>query len=162
MGILIFLLVAMVLLTFSMAAFQLFFNINIMGRLFRGNTENDNHHGQLDHDAQGNNVALQLKSLEEAQTRLRTQYPVVARMFGAYLHGESLHNAGGLESAVKEMVLDWRSEREAVISDIARILADNPDEESVRAIVISFCDARFEEEGYRTWLIWLQGQFNEL
>ena len=107
-------------------------------------------------------VAQTLKALEAAQGQLRTHYPVLARMLGGYLHAEAIHGGDGVEAAVREMVLDWQPERKAVIDEIARVLADNADESEVRAIITSFCDLDLEDERYRAWLIWLQGQFNDL
>lgn len=112
-------------------------------------------------------VAQTMTALEQAQAQLRTQYPTLARMLGGYLHAEAIYGeassgGSGLESAVREMVLDWRPERKAVIDDIALVLAENGEESDVRAILKSFCDLDLEKEGYRAWLIWLQGQFNDL
>jgi len=106
-------------------------------------------------------VAETMEALEAAKASLRTTYPALARMFGGYLHAEQLFEKGP-EEAVREMILDWQPEREAVIAEITHLLADNEDEREARAIVRSFCDLDLEQEGYRPWLIWLQGQFNSI
>lgn len=107
-------------------------------------------------------VAQTMADLETAQAALRTTYPTLARMLGGYLHAEAVFGADSLEAVVQDMVLDWQPEGKAVTDDIAQVLADNSDEMAVRAIVRSFCAIDLEEEGYRPWLIWLQGQFNPL
>jgi len=107
-------------------------------------------------------TAILRQELDMAEGQLRAEYPVLNRMLGGYCHGEALYEKGGLEAAVKEMVMDWQAERETVIQEISRVLADNPDEVTVRAIINACCDAEFEEEGYRNWLVWLQGRFGEL
>lgn len=110
----------------------------------------------------GEQAASTLADFEATQSRIRAHYPVLARMLSGYLHAEALSKGEGLEGAVREMVLDWRPERESVITEITRVLAENPTEEAIRAVMLSICDAEFEQEGYRNWLIWLQGQFNDL
>ena len=110
----------------------------------------------------GQAATQQLAALEATQERLRAHYPALSRMLSSYLHAEALSTEGGLEQAVGEMVIDWQAESAPVIDDISRLLAENPEEAAVRAILQSFCDANFEVEGYRAWLIWLQGQFNSL
>lgn len=107
-------------------------------------------------------VAETMAALDGATAHLKTHYPVLARMLSAYLHAEALYTEAGPEAAVKEMVLDWQAERDAVIDDITRVLAENASEDEVRAVIKSFCDLSLDEEGYRPWLIWLQGQFNSL
>ncbi|MEL6111767.1 MAG: hypothetical protein AAFR20_03090 [Pseudomonadota bacterium] len=107
-------------------------------------------------------VAQTMADLETAQAALRTAYPTLARMLGGYLHAEAVFGADSLEAVVKDMVLDWQPESKAITDDIARVLADNSEESAVRAVVKSFCAIDLEEEGYRSWLIWLQGQFNPL
>ena len=106
------------------------------------------------------NAAEHLRELSNAQADLKARYPVVFAMLGGYLNTHTIAEAGGLESAVKQMVGDWSPRREEVKAELLRLLAENPSEEEVRAIVLSCADATFEEEGYRAWLIWLLGRFN--
>ncbi|NWG70689.1 MAG: hypothetical protein HXY23_03645 [Parvularculaceae bacterium] len=105
-------------------------------------------------------AAEHLRELSNAQADLKARYPVVFAMLGGYLNAHSISEAGGLESAVKQMVADWTPRREEVKTELVRLLAENASEEEVRAIVLSCADATFEEEGYRNWLIWLLGRFN--
>ncbi len=134
-------------------------------RLGRGNAgELSSQGGVSDREVEdiGIEAAARLEAFEAIQGRIRVHYPALARMLSGYLHVEALATKDGLEACVREMVLDWRSEKETVSGEISRLLAENPTEASVRAIIVSLCDAEFEEEGYRTWLVWLQGQFNDL
>ncbi|MEE2691988.1 MAG: hypothetical protein VX640_10665 [Pseudomonadota bacterium] len=107
-------------------------------------------------------VADRLKALENDQATLRAEYPAVFGMLGGYLNAHTIQDAGGLEGAVKEMIADWTPRREEVKAEIVRLLAENESEEEVRAIVVSACDAGFDGEGYRNWMIWLLGRFNAL
>ena len=107
-------------------------------------------------------AASALRDLENARAELRGEYPALHAMFGGYLNEHSINEAGGIEGAVKEMIADWTARREEVGAEIVRLLSQTSDEEEVRAIMVSLCDAEFETEGYRNWLTWLLGQFNAI
>jgi hypothetical protein len=81
-------------------------------------------------------------------------------MLGGYLNAHSIAEAGGLEAAVDRMVADWSGRRKEVEAELVRVLAENPEEQDVRAILLSCCDAPFDGEGCRDWVIWLLGRFN--
>jgi hypothetical protein len=104
-------------------------------------------------------AAEHLRELSNAQADLKARYPLLFGMLGGYLNGHSIAEAGGLETAVARMIADWSPRREEVKAELVRVLAENPDEADVRAIVISSCEATFEAEGYRDWLIWLLSRF---
>lgn len=106
------------------------------------------------------NAAEHLRELSNVQADLKARYPITFAMLGGYLNTHTIAEAGGLESAVRQMVADWLPRREEVKAELVRLLAENTSEEEVRAIVLSSADATFEEEGYRAWLIWLLGRFN--
>ena len=103
-----------------------------------------------------------LRELENVRADLRARYPVLFGMLGGYLNEHTIREDGSIEAAVKEMIDDWSSRREEVAREIVKVLNENPDEEEVRAIVLACCDATFEDEGYRNWLTWLLGKFNEV
>lgn len=109
----------------------------------------------------GKNVAQSLKDFENARAELRGRYPSVFAMLGGYLNSHSLSQAGSLEGAVAEMIADWKSKSDDVSRELTKILAENETEEECRAIVLAACDADLEREGYRAWMTWLLGQFNE-
>lgn len=106
------------------------------------------------------NAAEHLRELSNAQADLKARYPVLFAMFGGHLNSAAIAETGGLESAVRAMVADWSPRRDEVKDELVRVLAENPSEEEVRAVILSCGDATFEEEGYRSWLIWLLGKFN--
>lgn len=105
-------------------------------------------------------AAETLKQFENARAELKARYPLTFSMLGGYLNEHTIHEHGGLEGAVKEMILDWSARREEVSKELAHVLAENEDEAELRAIVLAACDASFDEEGYRKWLTWLMGRFN--
>ncbi len=107
-------------------------------------------------------VAAQLKALENDQAALKGRYPALFAMLGGYLNAHAITEAGGVESAVKEMIADWTGRREEAKAEIVRLLAECEREDEARAFVVSACDANFDAEGYRDWLIWLLGRFNAL
>jgi hypothetical protein len=107
-------------------------------------------------------AAEALKGLADAQTILQSRYPAVFGMLSGYLNAHSIEAAGGLENAVRQMVADHASRGEQIKGELVRLLAENESEEEVRAVVLSACDATFEQEGYRNWLIWLLGRFNAM
>lgn len=104
-------------------------------------------------------AAEHLRELSNAQAGLRARYPLLFGMLGGYLNSHSIAEAGGLESAVARMIDDWSPRREEVKAELVRVLAENPEEADIRAVVLSSCDATFDAEGYRDWLIWLLGRF---
>lgn len=107
-------------------------------------------------------AAEALKGLADAQNELKSRYPAVFGMLSGYLNAHSIEAAGGLESAVRQMVTDHAARGEQIKGELVRLLAENDSEEEVRAVVLSACDATFEQEGYRNWLIWLLGRFNAM
>ncbi len=109
----------------------------------------------------GQHAADTLKDFEDARAQLKAAYPSVFAMLGGYLNSHTINETGSLEGAVKEMIADWKSRSDEISRELTKLLADNDTEEECRAIVLAACDAEFEEEGYRPWLTWLLGQFNE-
>ena len=107
-------------------------------------------------------AAAALRDLSTAQAELKAKYPSVFGMLSGYLNAHSIEAAGGIEGAVRQMLADWTGRRDQVKGELVRLLAENESEEEARAIVLSACDATFEHEGYRNWLIWLLGRFNAL
>ena len=107
-------------------------------------------------------AAEALKGLADAQAELKSRYPALFGMLSGYLNAHGIEAAGGIENAVRQMIADHASRREQIKGEIVRLLAENESEEETRAIVLSACDATFEHEGYRNWLIWLLGRFNAM
>jgi hypothetical protein len=105
-------------------------------------------------------AAEHLRELSNAQADLKARYPILFSMLGGYLNAHSINEAGGIEAAARSMVADWARRREEAKAEIVKVLAENPSEEEVRAIILAAADADFETEGYRNWLIWLLGRFN--
>lgn len=101
-----------------------------------------------------------LSGFEDAQAELKAAYPIVFAMLGGYLNAHTVGEHGGPEGAVKEMVADWAPRRDEASRELTRLLADAPEERDARAVVLAACDADFDREGYRAWLVWLLGQFN--
>lgn len=110
----------------------------------------------------GKTAAETLKNFENVRAQLKNRYPAVFSMLGGYLNAHTINQSGSLEAAVKEMIADWTARRDEVARELTKLLAENDSEEEVRAIVLAACDAEFEQEGYRAWLTWLLGQFNDL
>ena len=109
----------------------------------------------------GANAASALDDFEQVRESLRAQYPLLFSMLGGYLNAHSISEAGSLEAAVSEMISEWSQRRDGISNELVRLLDDNPDEGACRAIVIAACEASFDQEGYRSWLAWLLGQFSE-
>lgn len=109
----------------------------------------------------GQSAAETLKEFENAREQLKQAYPAVFSMLGGYLNAHTLGESGSLEAAVKEMIADWRARSDEVSRELTKLLADNETEAECRAVVLAACDADLEDEGYRAWLTWLLGQFNE-
>lgn len=129
-------------------------------RLFGGRARIEDRAGAAKDISPAKSAAEHLRELSNVQADLKARYPVLFGMLGGYLNAHSIGEAGGLEPAVKQMIADWTARREEVKAELVKVLADNPGEEEIRAIVLSCSDATFEEEGYRDWLIWLLGRFN--
>ena len=109
----------------------------------------------------GQQAAETLKEFEDARAELKARYPAVFAMLGGYLNSHTINETGSLEAAVKDMIADWAARREEIARELTRLLADNETEAECRAIVLAACDADFDQEGYRAWLTWLLGRFNE-
>lgn len=109
----------------------------------------------------GKTAADTLKEFENARADLKSRYPSVFAMLGGYLNSHTIGETGSLEAAVKEMIADWRARNEEISRELTKLLAENETEDECRAVVLAACDATFEDEGYRAWLTWLLGQFNE-
>ncbi len=103
-----------------------------------------------------------LREFENARTALKNCYPLIFAMLGGYLNSHTISEAESLELAVREMIADWKARHGEVSHELAKVLAENESEEECRALVLAACDADFEREGYRTWLTWLLGQFNDI
>lgn len=129
-------------------------------RLFGGRARLADKAGASRNLSPAQSAAEHLRELSNAQADLKARYPVLFGMLGGYLNVHSIGEAGGLEPAVKQMIADWTARREEVKAELVKVLADNPGEDEIRAIVLSCADATFEDEGYRDWLIWLLGRFN--
>ena len=108
----------------------------------------------------GKTAAETLKEFENARAELKSRYPAVFAMLGGYLNSHTIGETGSLESAVKEMIADWKARADEISRELTKVLADNETEAECRAIILAACDASFEDEGYRAWLTWLLGQFN--
>lgn len=109
----------------------------------------------------GKTAADTLKEFENARAELKSRYPAVFAMLGGYLNSHTIGETGSLESAVKEMITDWKARSDEISRELTRVLADNETEDECRAVILAACDASFEDEGYRAWLTWLLGQFND-
>ncbi|MEO1015679.1 MAG: hypothetical protein AAFX08_10880 [Pseudomonadota bacterium] len=107
-------------------------------------------------------AASALKDFENATAALKSAYPSTFAMLGGYLNAHAIEQAGGVEAAVKTMIEEWAGRREEISSELTKLLAETEHEEAARAFVVAACDADFELEGYRKWLIWLLGRFNAL
>lgn len=109
----------------------------------------------------GRYAAETLKEFEHAQSVLRQAYPLTFDMLGGYLNGHTINDVGGLESAVSEMIDDWQPRGSEVSRELVRLLAANETEDECRAVIMAACDAQFDQEGYRAWLMWLLRAFSE-
>ncbi len=128
----------------------------------RGQAIEQKRRGALPDPSPASSAAEALQGLAEAQTALRSRYPAVFGMLSGYLNAHSIEAAGGLENAVRQMLADHGSRGEQIKGELVRLLAENESEEETRAVILSACDATFEQEGYRNWLIWLLGRFNAM
>ncbi|MEM8770876.1 MAG: hypothetical protein AAGD92_04405 [Pseudomonadota bacterium] len=109
----------------------------------------------------GKAAASSLKDFEDVRAALKAHYPATFSMLGGYLNSHTINDAGSVEGAVRDMIADWKGRSDEVSSELTKLLAENETEEECRAVVVAACDASFDEEGYRAWLTWLLGQFNE-
>jgi hypothetical protein len=101
-----------------------------------------------------------LKDFESARADLKARYPLVFAMLGGYLNQHTIAELGGVEAAAREMLADYAARREEASRELTRLLAENDTEAEARAIVTAACDADFDAEGYRAWLVWLLGRLN--
>jgi len=127
-----------------------------------GRVEGDDRRAVADRSSPAKDAAETLREFENARLALKARYPAVFAMLGGYLNGHTIGETGSLEAAVKEMIADWTPRREEISGELVRLLAENDSEDEARAIIVAACDATFDEEGYRAWLTWLLGQFNDL
>lgn len=107
-------------------------------------------------------AARLLREFENVRAELKSRYPATFAMLGGYLNSHTLAEHGGIEGAAKEMIADWTPRRDEAMRELTKLLAENDTEDEVRAIVSAACDADFSQEGYRAWLTWLLGRFNNL
>lgn len=107
-------------------------------------------------------AAETLKDFEQASAALKASYPALFAMLGGYLNEHTIHEHGGPEGAVEEMIRDWTPRRDEVIRELTKLLAECDTEDELRAVVLAASDASFDEEGYRQWLTWLMGRFNTI
>jgi predicted Zn-dependent protease len=101
-----------------------------------------------------------LNEFEAARADLKARYPLVFAMLGGYLNQHTISELGGVEAAAREMLADYAARREEVSRELTRLLAENDSEAQARAIVTAACDADFDTEGNRAWLVWLLGRLN--
>ena len=106
------------------------------------------------------NATRALKEFEAARADLKARYPLVFAMLGGYLNQHTISELGGTEAAAREMLADYAARREDIARELTRLLAENDSEAEARAIVTAACDADFDAEGYRAWLVWLLGRLN--
>lgn len=107
-------------------------------------------------------AARLLRDFENVRAELKGRYPATFAMLGGYLNSHTIAEHGGVEGAVREMIADWTPRREDAQRELTKLLAENDTEDEVRAVVTAACDAEFDREGYRAWIIWLLGRFNAL
>ena len=107
-------------------------------------------------------AAETLKEFEQASAELKASYPAVFAMLGGYLNEHTIHEHGGPEGAVEEMIRDWTPRKNEIIRELTKLLAECETEDELRAVVLAASDASFEDEGYRQWLTWLMGRFNTI
>jgi len=107
-------------------------------------------------------AAETLREFENLRSDLRARYPSLFAMLGGYLNESSIHEAGGIEAAVRRMLDDWAGRSDEVSRELTSLLADTETEEETRAVILAACDAELDQEGYRKWATWLLGRFNAL
>lgn len=101
-----------------------------------------------------------LSAFEAARADLKARYPIIFAMLGGYLNSHTIAELGGVEPAVREMLADYAPRREEAARELTRLLAENETEAEARAIVAAACDADFDAEGYRSWLVFLLGKLD--
>ncbi len=107
-------------------------------------------------------AAEALRHYDNVRNALKQKYPAVFAMLGGYLNAHTIADHGGVESAVRQMMVDWRARHEEVARELAALLAEIDGEDEARAVVLAACDADFDQEGYKSWLSWLLSQFNRV
>jgi len=100
----------------------------------------------------GRQAAEALGNFDNVRSELRARYPAVFAMLGGYMNAHTIAEAGGVESAVREMLADWLPRREEAARELALLLAENDTEEEARAIVAAACDLDLGTDAYRAWL----------
>jgi hypothetical protein len=103
----------------------------------------------------GQQAAEALGNFDNIRAGLKARYPATFAMLGGYMNAHTIAEAGGVESAAREMIADWAPRREDAARELTLLLAENETEEEVRAVVMAACDLDLGTEGYRAWLAWL-------
>ncbi len=103
----------------------------------------------------GRQAADALGNFDNVRSELKARYPAVFAMLGGYMNTHTIAEAGGVESAAREMLADWAPRGEEAARELTRLLAENETEEEVRAIIAAACDLDLGDDGYRAWLAWL-------
>lgn len=103
----------------------------------------------------GRAAADALGTFENVRAGLKARYPATFAMLGGYMNAHTIAEAGGVESAAREMVADWAPRREEAARELTLLLAENETEEEVRAVVAAACDLDLGADGYRSWIAWL-------
>ncbi len=103
----------------------------------------------------GRQAAEALGGFDNVRSELKARYPAIFAMLGGYMNAHTIAEAGGVESAAREMLADWGARREEAARELSQLLAENESEEEVRAIVNAACDLDLGNDGYRAWLAWL-------
>lgn len=103
----------------------------------------------------GRAAAEALGNFDNVRAALKARYPATFAMLGGYMNAHTIAEAGGIDSAAREMIADWAPRREEAARELTRLLAENETEDEVRAIVAAACDLDLGEESVRGWLAWL-------
>lgn len=103
----------------------------------------------------GRQAAEAISAFDNVRAELKARYPSTFAMLGGYMNAHTIADAGGVESAARQMIDDWAPRREDAARELTRLLAENESEEEVRAIVAAACDLDLGEGGYRAWFAWL-------
>ena len=86
-----------------------------------------------------------------------TRYPTLARFFGAYLHEDWHEDCPDEWAALDDFLADGPPQNaQAFRTEIAALLADHPDDDDVRRIVLDELDSCYLADAmgwkYRDWL----------
>jgi hypothetical protein len=108
----------------------------------------------------GRQAVEALSAFENVRADLKGLYPATFAMLGGYMNAHTIADAGGVESAAREMISDWAPRREEAARELTRLLAENETEDEVRAIVAAACDLDLGGESMRGWLAWLLSQLS--